>query len=163
MLASINYAAVSQGSLMASKQGIPTRLRAYTEDYAGWVEDTARAIEDGRFEDIDRIALADEVRDLGKSEKRELRSALSILLVHLLKTKYRPERASRSWQATIRVQRKHIEEFLNESPSLRQDLPKLLSGAYDNARIDTANETGIDIDMFPETCEWTIAETLTEK
>ena len=43
-------------------------LRAYKDDYAGWVEDTARAIEDGRFEDIDRSALADEVRDLGKSE-----------------------------------------------------------------------------------------------
>ncbi len=135
-------------------------LRAYKDDYAGWVEDTARAIEDGRFEDIDRSALADEVRDLGKSERRELRSALSGLLRHLLKTKYQPEKASGSWQATIRIQRKYIEEFLEESPSLRQDLPKLLAAAYDNARIDATNETGLDIDTFPETCEWTMAEVL---
>jgi hypothetical protein len=135
-------------------------LRAYTEDYAGWVEDTAKAIEDGRFEEIDRSALADEVRDLGKSERRELRSALSVLLRHLLNAKYQPEKASRSWQATIRVQRTHIEEFLEESPSLRPDLPKLLTAAYDNARIDAANETGLDIDTFPEACEWTVAEVL---
>jgi hypothetical protein len=156
----MNYAGVLQGRLMARDKSIPTMLRAYTEDYAGWVEDTAKAIEEGRFEEIDRSALADEVRDLGKSERRELRSALSILLRHLLKTKYRPEKASRSWQATIRVQRQHIAEFMEESPSLRRDLPKLLAGAYDNARIDAANETGIDIDAFPEACEWTIAEVL---
>jgi hypothetical protein len=135
-------------------------LRAYTEDYAGRVEDTAKAIEDGRFEEIDRSALADEVRDLGKSERRELRSALSVLLRHLLKTKYQPEKALRSWEATIRVQRKHIEEFLEESPSLRQDLPKLLAGAYCHARIDTANETGMDIDAFPKACEWTLTQVL---
>ncbi len=145
---------------MARDKSIPTMLRAYTEDYAGWVEDTAKAIEEGRFEEIDRSALADEVRDLGKSERRELRSALSVLLRHLLKTKYRPEKASRSWQATIRVQRQHIAEFMEESPSLRRDLPKLLAGAYDNARIDAANETSLDIDAFPEVCEWTITEVL---
>jgi hypothetical protein len=156
----MNYAGVLQGRLMARDKSIPTMLRAYTEDYAGWVEDTAKAIEEGRFEEIDRSALADEVRDLGKSERRELRSALSILLRHLLKTKYRPEKASRSWQATIRVQRQHIAEFMEESPSLRRDLPKLLAGAYDNARIDAANETSLDIDAFPEVCEWTITEVL---
>jgi hypothetical protein len=28
--------------------------RSYATDYAGWIEDTARAIEDGRFNEIDR-------------------------------------------------------------------------------------------------------------
>ena len=88
--------------------------RAYTEDYAGWVEDTARAIEDGRFSEIDRTALADEVRDLGLAERRELTSGLRVLLMHMLKTKYQPERESRSWQVTIRVQRKHLGKFLRQ-------------------------------------------------
>jgi hypothetical protein len=148
---------------MAGNKGTPTMLRAYKEDYAGWVEDTARAIEDGRFDDIDRAALADEVRDLGKSERARIESALRILVLHLLKTKYQPDKRSRSWEASIRVQRKHAAEFLMESPSLRPDLPKLLSNAYDNARIDAANETGIDIDTFPETCEWTVEEVLAQK
>jgi len=148
---------------MASKKGTLTMLRAYAEDYAGWVEDTARAIEEGRFDDIDRAALADEVRDLGKSERARLESALRILVLHFLNTKYQPEKRTCSWDASIRVQRKHAAEFLSESPSLRPGLPKLLASAYDNARIDAADETGIDIDAFPETCEWTVEEVLVQK
>jgi hypothetical protein len=138
-------------------------LRPYNEDYAAWVEDTARAIEDGRFDEIDRATLADEVRDLGKGERARLESALRIFVLYLLKTKYHPEKRTRSWEASIRVQRKHASEFLLESPSLRPELPKLLSNAYDNARIDAANETGIDIDTFPETCEWTVEEALARR
>jgi len=135
-------------------------MRAYEQDYAGWVEDTARAIEEGRFSEIDRVALADEVRDLGKSERRELESALRVLLLHLLKHRYQPEKRTRSWEASIRVQRKHLAKFLRESPSLRRELPELLADAYDQARIEAADETGIDFDTFPEVCEWTVAEVL---
>jgi hypothetical protein len=39
-------------------------------------------------------------------------------------------------------------------------LLELLADAYDKARIEAADETGIDIDTFPETCEWTVAEVL---
>ena len=46
-------------------------MRAYEQDYAGWVEDTARAIEEGRFSEIDRVALADEVRDLANAGRLE--------------------------------------------------------------------------------------------
>lgn len=135
-------------------------ITAYRDDYVQWVEDTARAIEEGRFDQIDRTALADEVRDLGKTETRELESALGVLLMHLLKTRYQPEKHTRSWEAGVRVQRRHIAKFLKESPSLRPKLPELLSDAYDQARIDAANETGLDIDIFPETCEWPAAEVL---
>jgi hypothetical protein len=135
-------------------------MRAYEQDYAGWVEDTARAIEEGRFGDLDRIALADEVRDLGKSERREVKNALRVLLIHLLKAKYQPEKKTRSGEAAIRVQRKHLAKSLRESPSLRPELPELLADAYDDARIGAADETAIDIEAFPETCEWTVAEVL---
>ena len=107
---------------MAESGRIPTLRRSYADDYAVWIEDTARAIEDGRFNEIDRAALADEVRDLGKAERRELRSALEVLLMHMLKTKYQSEK-TRSWELTIRIQRKHAVRFLAESPSLRPDLP----------------------------------------
>jgi hypothetical protein len=122
----------------------------------------ARAIEDGRFNEIDRAALADEVRDLGKAARRELQSALRVLLLHLLKTKYQPEKQSKSWAQSIKIQRKHANRFLAESPSLRPELSKLMGIAYDDARIEAAEETGIDIDGFPEECEWTVAEVLTE-
>ncbi len=135
-------------------------MRAYKQDYAGWAEDTAQALEEGRFSEIDKAALADEVRDLGKSERDRVESAFRVLLIHLLKTKYQPEKQTRSWDASIRVQRKHLAKFLSQSPSLRPELLELLGDAYDSARIDAANETGIEIDAFPETCEWALAEVL---
>jgi hypothetical protein len=144
---------------MAETHTLP---RSYAEDYAGWVEDTARAIEDGRFCDIDRAALADEVRDLGKTERREIRSALEVLLMHMLKTRYQPEKQTRSWALTMRVQRKHIAQFLKESPSLRREVPEMVAIAYDTARIQAADETGLELDAFPEECEWTVAEVLAE-
>ncbi len=145
---------------MAETNAADTKARTYTEDYAGWVEDTARAIEEGRFSEIDRAALADEVRDLGRSERARSESALRILVLHLLKTKHQPEKRSRSSEASIRVQRKHVAQFLQDSPSLRPELGRLLSSAYDDARIEAANETGIDIDLFPEECEWSVGEVL---
>jgi hypothetical protein len=33
----------------------------------------------------------------------------------------------RSWEASIRVQRKHLAKYLTQSPSLRRELPELLS------------------------------------
>jgi len=133
-------------------------MRTYETDFAGWAEDTARAVHEGRFEEIDRTALADELEGLSSSERHRLRSALCLLAMHLLKVRYQPEKRSRSWDASIRVQRANVNDFLEESPSLRTRLPELLGKAYAQARIDAAAETGLDIDTFPEACPWTPVE-----
>ena len=135
-------------------------MRTYTEDYAGWAEDTAQALEAGDFSEIDRLALADEVRSLSKLERRELTAFLCLILTHLLKQRYQPERKTSSWNATIRVQRKHAGQALRESPSLKASLPELFANAYEQARIDAANETGLDLETFPEACPWTLAEVM---
>jgi hypothetical protein len=36
----------------------------------------------------------------------------------------------------------------------------LVADAYDSARIEAEQETGLDLDTFPEICEWTVAEVL---
>jgi uncharacterized protein DUF29 len=118
-------------------------MRAYEQDYAGWVEDTVRAIEERRLGEIDLIALADKVKGLEITERDRVESALRVLVVHLLKMKYQPDKRTRSWEASILVQRKHLAKYLRQSPSLRPELPELLSDAYDNARIEAANETGL--------------------
>jgi len=148
---------------MAEANGIviATRHRSYADDYVGWIDDTARAIEDGRFSEIDRTALADEVRDLGKSERRELESALEVLLMHMLKSRYQPDKQTRSWELTMKVQRKHIAKCLRRSPSLRPELPELiLADAYDIARLKAADETGLELEVFPESCQWTVEDVL---
>jgi hypothetical protein len=60
----------------------------------------------------------------------------------------------------MRVQRNHIADFLEQRPSLRPELPKLIANAYGNARLKAADETGLSLDVFAELCEWTVGEML---
>jgi hypothetical protein len=124
-------------------------MRNYETDYAGWAEDQAAAIRERRWADLDELALADEVGDLARKERRALRNRLAILLAHLLKQRYRPEKASRSWQATIDEQRLRIREILEESPSLRAQLNDAIISAYAIARLRAVRETKLPVETFP--------------
>jgi uncharacterized NAD(P)/FAD-binding protein YdhS len=138
-------------------------VRAYERDYAGWAEDTAKAIEEGRFSEIDRAALADEVASLGRSAKRELTSSLRVLLTHMLKARYQHERHTRSWDDTIRRERRNANKFLTESPSLKTQLDAILADAYEDAIYQAESETRLALNTFPVRCEWTMSEILGEE
>jgi hypothetical protein len=49
----------------------------------------------GCFDQLDLEHLADEIEDVGKSEQRELANRMALLLAHLLKRAYQPERQGR--------------------------------------------------------------------
>ena len=138
--------------------GYAVTMRAYEQDYAGWAEDTARAICEGRWDDIDRAALADEVADLGKGERHKIVSAYRVLLAHLLKARYQPERQSRSWEITIKEQRRRVERLYKENPSLRAQSDDLIAAGYEDARYEAARDTDLDLEVLPETCPFTEAE-----
>lgn len=129
-------------------------MRTYSDDYAGWAEDTALAIAEGRFDEIDRAALADEVLDLSKSSRSEIESAFRVILIHMLKAQYQPLKYTRSWELSILEHRLRLQDFLEESPSLRPRAPELLAKAYRSARLRAAGETGLDVATFPEACPW---------
>ena len=124
-------------------------MRRYEADFAGWAEDTARAICDGRWDEIDRAALADEVASLSRQERHALLSHLTVLLQHLLKLRYQPLKASRSWELTVVSQREDSLDRLAESPSLRPVLGELTTKAYQRARRRAAKEIGLPLDTFP--------------
>lgn len=138
-------------------------MRSYLRDYAGWAEDTAQAILEQRWSDIDRAALADEVLDLGKRIESKMESRLRVLLAHLLKQRYQPERETRSWQLTIEEQRSRAWQLLDENPSLKPSLRKLYSRAYSAARYKAARETGLDLTTFPDDLVFTESEIWGEK
>ncbi len=133
-------------------------MRSYQADYAGWAEDTAKAIADGRWSDIDRAALIDEVESLGKQERHRIISRLTVLLSHLLKSQYQPMRHSRSWDATVLEQRSRLRDLVEDSPSLRPVLPELVDKAYGYARLRAMRETGLMLNTFPEQLPFTSAE-----
>ena len=133
-------------------------MQAYEQDINAWAMEQARLLRAGRFELLDIEHIAGEIEDVGKSEQRELASRMVVLLAHLLKWAFQPERRGASWQKTITAQRKEIRYALDESPSL---VPKLeearwLDMVWARAIAQAVNETGLD--CFPETCPWAIQD-----
>src|SRR5579883_2101530 len=125
----------------------------YCGDYYGWLLTTAQALEDSRLEQVDRMQVVEELRDMGKAERRALRSQIERVLVHMLKIRYQPEKHSQSWNLSIEDSRLRLFEELQESPSLRREVPALLKVAYRHARLTTAEET-------PQQCPFTVADIL---
>ncbi|MFM7372971.1 MAG: DUF29 domain-containing protein, partial [Sphaerospermopsis kisseleviana] len=89
----------------------PTNLASsnlYNEDFYLWIETTAKQLKNGNFAEIDLENLIEEIESMGRSEKRALKSNLLILLMHLLKYKYQPDKRSNSWLSTIFEPRRRL-------------------------------------------------------
>src|SRR5438445_6900216 len=113
---------------------MPANSVAYEEDFYSWTVEQSRLLRSGELSAIDVANIAEEIEGMGRSDRRELRSRLVVLVTHLLKWRHQPGARSRSWSATIDEQRLQIEEVLAESPSLRPKAATMLSDAYAIAR-----------------------------
>jgi hypothetical protein len=136
----------------------------YEIDFVAWTERQASLLHAHRFElealGIDVANLVDEVETLGRSERRELRSRLETLLIHLLKWQYQPKRQSSSWSDTTWEQRGQLDDILNASPSLRRALNAEVKNVYLRARHRAAIQTRLPLEIFPADCPWTVAQVL---
>jgi hypothetical protein len=144
---------------------MPTRTAArYDEDFYSWTLEQAAALRRAAAsrinlpEPLDFENLAEEIESLGASEPRELYSRYLVLLMHLLKWQYQPERRTPGWRATIRTQRHELARLLKTSPGLEPKRKAELVDAHERAREDAADETGLPEASFPETCPWTLDE-----
>lgn len=130
----------------------------YDSDFFAWTVEQARLLRAGQLAAIDTANIAEEIESLGRRDRRELRSRLTVLVMHLLKWSKQPLLRSRSWSATITEQRRQIEQILGDSPSLRSFVGEALAEIYPDARGRAAAETGLADDAFPATCPFTIDE-----
>jgi hypothetical protein len=135
----------------------------YERDPYAWSLEQASLLKSGRLDEIDAENIAEEILDVGRTEYRVLEGALRVLLMHMLKWDYQPERRSRSWQATIAVQRKHALRQLQENPSLTQRRDEAVQNAYQDARALASGETDIELARFPETCPYDWQEMTTRR
>lgn len=131
---------------------------AYEIDYAAWIFEQVERLRRGAKDDLDLEHIAEELEDLGKSERRALRSHLRNLLTHLIKWEHQPERRGASWSMTIDNARLEIDELLTESPSLRGDFEAALTTEYRRARMDASRECDLPAEQFPEQCPYSKAE-----
>ena len=130
----------------------------YEQDYGLWAEQMADLLAAGRFAELDIENLVDEVRDLSKRERDRLLSSVRLIVHHLLKWDYQPQRRSRSWQITIQRERLHIIRYLEDSPSLKRYLTsEWLNKTYSIAYLDAQKETDLE---FPVNCPYSIEDVL---
>lgn len=135
----------------------------YEQDFYAWLNDNARLLRQGHLNQIDALNLAEELENMGKSQRQALISRLAVLLMHLLKWQYQPQRRSRSWELTIIEQRREILDLLEDSPSLKHELEIKLVKAYQRALIKAEQETGISYTHFPMTCPYSLEQILSEQ
>ncbi len=133
-------------------------LNLYEVDYHAWTQEQAQLLRDRQWQEIDLPNLVEEIESLGKQQRQELRNRLSLLLGHLLKWQYQPQHRTRSWLATIRVQRLDIADLLEDNPSLKPYLEEALRKAYLKAIELAAGETNLPNRTFPKECPYSLAE-----
>ncbi len=130
----------------------------YDQDYYLWSQRMADLLRNKHWQELDIENIAEEIESLGRSEKRALESNLTILLMHLLKWRYQPNKQTNSWRFTIREHRQRIQKELTESPSLRPYLVEITPEIYENSRQLAADQTGLEITVFPLGCPFPLEQ-----
>lgn len=133
----------------------------YESDFAGWTFQQAALLREGKFSSLDIANLIEEIESMGRSEYRALANRFAILIGYLLKWEFQPYRRSKSWQLTIKEQRRQIKKLIADSPSLKTKLTdEWLDDIWQTSLVFAVNETGLDIETFPEKPTWSIEEIL---
>lgn len=132
----------------------------YNRDYYLWLSHTAQLISEGKLSEVDTANLIEEIEDMGRSEKRAIESNLVVVLLHLLKYKYQPERRTNSWKSSIREHRRRLRKAFSASPSLKGYCEEVFSECYQDGREQAADETELPLNTFPPKSPFTLDETL---
>jgi uncharacterized membrane protein YgaE (UPF0421/DUF939 family) len=138
----------------------PTATKLYEQDYHLWLEKMADLLRTGKLDELDLENLAEEIEDMGRSERRTVESNLEIVLMHLLKYRYQPEKRSSSWRYTLLEHRRRLERAFEESPSLKGYFEQRFAKSYQAARKLAAVETDKPISQFPNDCPFTPEQVL---
>ena len=104
----------------------------YDRDFYAWANEQAALLRDGKVGDADIEHIAQEIESMGKTEKRELASGLTLLMLHLLKWKFQSSKRTPSWEASIKVRRDLLADHLEDNPSLKPLIPAVTVKSYKN-------------------------------
>lgn len=134
----------------------------YESDFVVWAERMAELLQAQRFDELDLENLIDEVQDLSRRERSALCSNLEIVLMHLLKWQFQPSQRTGSWRGSIREHRRRLFKLLRTSPSLKPYLEQEFEDCYQHARLVAADETELNITIFPTDCPYSVEQVLAD-
>ena len=134
----------------------------YDDDFYAWTQYQAEVLRsmpvaDNRF---DREHVAEEIEDLGKSERDAVRSQVRRIIEHLLKLSYSPAEHPRlDWMDTIDDARETLSDKL--TATLRRDVEEALGSLYLRAQRQAArglrrHSEPDAADALPQTCPYSL-------
>ena len=148
---------------MSSKVLEQPKATPYNEDFYLWLMKQAELLRQGYVNELDLENLAEEVESIGRSDKREVYNRLTVLMTHLLKLHFQPEKRTRSWRSTIREQRRQLRLVFEDSPSLEKTyVLTVFDAVYQDARQDASEEASLSLEVFPATCPYSLEQVLDE-
>ncbi|MEH2446172.1 MAG: DUF29 domain-containing protein [Nostoc sp.] len=130
----------------------------YENDYLQWIETTVEKLQSQDYANVEWENLIEEIADMGRSERRSLKSNLIVILMHLLKWQFQPDKRSGSWEGSIIEHRRRVKEALDDSPSLKFYLEIVFAECYAQAVKQAKAETGLSMESFPLNCPYQVAE-----
>lgn len=132
----------------------------YEIDFYAWTQEQVSLLKTQQWNELDTVNLIKEIEALGRKERQKLRNRLGILLGHLLKWQFQPNKRTNSRLWTIREQRVQIKLLLEDSPTLKPYLDKVFPDAYELGFALEIRETDLDEQVFLEVCPYTPAQAL---
>ncbi|MCC5642307.1 DUF29 domain-containing protein [Nostoc sp. CHAB 5824] len=136
----------------------PHSQTLYEADYLQWIEITLEKLQSQDYANVDWENLIEEIADMERSERRSLKSNLIVILVHLLKWQFQPEKRSGSWEGSIIEHRRRVKEALDDSPSLKSYLESVFVECYVQAVKQAKAETGLSVESFFLVCPYQLPE-----
>jgi hypothetical protein len=132
----------------------------YDDDLYVWSRDQAARLRAFRPANVDWENIAEEIESLGKNDRRSLQSDLKVVLVHLIKWRYQPEKRKSGWRSSINEHRDRIDRIIRDSPSLARVPAEGLTAEYRKARVEALQDTRLPKHRIPETCPFAIEQVL---
>lgn len=132
----------------------------YATDYVEWIESTVAKLRRQDYAHVDWQNLIEEIEDMGRSERKSLKSNFIVIVLHLLKWQYQPQMRGGSWAGSIVEYRRRVRDAIADSSSLKPYLQEAYQDWYGDAVRQAIAETQLDPETFPVTCPYSLPEIL---